>query len=155
MTRPSSFPPDIIVSPSSAPVYGAIGHHSANPIVKSTPRSSLRGRVYHEDARVIPIPMPQVTLTQPTPIGSRFTSSPPAYVTSSPPKYAASPADTETALLFAPPPSFDEAQQCVRCLEADWTCRRCAERDEAPDWVVWLLSVLNVLVWSAVLLGYV
>ena len=84
-------------------------------------------------------------------------ASPPAYVTSSPPKYAPLPAECETALLLAPPPTFAESIRCNRCdLEGSYHSTTCPHLSPSAgsDWVVRLLILLNLLVWVAVLWGY-
>lgn len=86
---------------------------------------------------------------------------PPAYATSSPPKYAPLPADEERALLLAPPPTFHDAINYCRNCEVELAHHHrlnCPNyrRGSGPaaDWVVRLLILLNIVVWSAVVWGY-
>lgn len=102
--------------------------------------------------------VPTLIVTNPTPTPTPSAASsppPPDYPTSSPPKYAPIPLSSERALLLAPPPSFYDPSYCPHCLEQSSPCSRCGSRGGNADWVVRLLVVLNVVVWSAVIWGYI
>lgn len=103
-----------------------------------------------------PVSVPTLTVTNATPSPTPPTSSPPPpdYPNSSPPKYAPIPLSSERALLLAPPPSFYETGYCPHCLEQSTPCH-CRRRHDRADWVVRLLVILNVIVWAAVIWGYV
>lgn len=163
MTGPSFFTPNYGLespSPSSGfTLYGSVRPPTATP--DASPRGEqgsnsdqanvpLPRRCACTENRSIP-PAPAVTLTPPSP--DHPISAPPSYATPSPPKYALLATDTETALLLAPPPSFDESTRCAQCIENAWPCSRC--KPGKADWVVSLLIVLNLVVWSAVIWGYV
>lgn len=96
---------------------------------------------HQADHRDPPHPIPEVTITDPTP-----PSSPPAYVLSSPPKYATFPSgSSEQTLLLGPPPSFESLHRCPESHICE---------TKRADWVVRALIVLNILVWATVIWGY-
>ena len=161
MTGPAFFAPDDDAgcpAPSSdLAIRGAVHFtpvlRPADPPVRadSSTRNTLLIPPVASKARARPIAQaPSMTLTPPTPEESA--SAPPSYATPSPPKYALVAADSETALLLAPPPPFDEPTRCSRCLESASPCVRC--QPGRVDWVVRALIVLNLIVWGAVIWGY-
>ena len=167
MTGPSSFAPNYgpgspvpLSTSSSFTIYGAAlpppGPHGCSP-------AQTRRDIQPDNTGLMPPPRcncthsrpisqaPAVILTPPTP--AQPILAPPSYATPSPPKYAIVAADTETALLLAPPPSFEESTRCSRCIEDVSQFCRC--QPGKVDWIVRALVVLNLIVWGAVLRGYI
>ncbi|AAW46933.1 hypothetical protein CNBM0920 [Cryptococcus deneoformans B-3501A] len=98
--------------------------------------------------------------------------SPPSYtVPASPPSYKPLPSSSDTTLLLAPPPPFSQAT-CPHASQRDTllpihshSCTHCFEYQRGSlwpygsygctiDWAVFLLVLLNVLVWGSVIYGY-
>ena len=106
---------------------------------QSAPRTARAIPIYQINAR----PSLSLSLSLPD-------HSPPAYFTSSPPKYAPIPATEETALLIGP----GLRAYCPTCDVEGATRGYCRCADRTADWIVRILVVLNLLIWSAVFWGY-
>ena len=155
-------PPSHHIQPTPVPAEQAHGPVSDDDTPSRQPASRPDGADVPASAG--PRSIPIVTLTRPTPMSSpcpsahasSFSSAPPSYISTSPPKYAIVPHSDETALLFAPPPTFNESTRCGECLESSNQCRRCrrAAAIGETDWLVRLLILLNLIVWGIVVWGY-
>ncbi|RSH92043.1 hypothetical protein EHS25_009414 [Saitozyma podzolica] len=87
-------------------------------------------------------------------VSQRHTSLPPSYTSPAPPLCSPIPQDTESSLLLAPPPRY--TWTTCGCDPESHRCRhRSKDHHQARhDLFVVLLMLLNILIWSAVLLGY-
>lgn len=130
------------LSPTTQP--GKTSNMTVDPSFVPTPTNGIAHM--STTSRPSSLPEPVVSLGH--------TSLPPCYTSRPPPMYSPIPQDTESSLLLAPPPRYTLTN--CGCDPESHRCRHRFKNEHQAlhDRFVFLLVILNILIWSAVFVCY-
>lgn len=131
------------VEPEERDVSGHGNASTVTPPVEASATPIAQPSVIHAQAQPTSSRPESEDLTEAVARDRRLVSSPPAYP--SPPRYAPLPKQTETSLLLAPPPRYTTAEESPVYAEYDHS---------DIDTVVVALVLLNIIIWSIVIVAY-